>query len=90
MVFLLELGIGLWMEARRDIAPIDWIDREPLGAHYDWNAGQSVAHSDARELAAALGRYVADPHGSERALSIAKKFEEAGISVTAPSLATNL
>jgi hypothetical protein len=36
-------------------------------------------------LAAALGRYVADPHGSERALSIAKKFEEAGISVTAPS-----
>ncbi|MBB5866584.1 hypothetical protein TR80_002985 [Xanthomonas campestris] len=65
--------------------PIDWIDREPWGAHYDWNAGQSVADSDARELAAALGRYVADPHGSERALSIAKKFEEAGISVTAPS-----
>ncbi|WP_249061549.1 hypothetical protein [Xanthomonas nasturtii] len=65
--------------------PPDWIDRRPWGSHYDWNAGQSVADSDARELAAALGRYLVDPHRYEREPLIAKKFSEAGISVAVPN-----
>ncbi|WP_349656639.1 hypothetical protein [Xanthomonas sp. 10-10] len=64
--------------------PLDWINTDPWGAHYDWNAGQSVAESDARELTAALGRYLSDPNRTERALDIAKKFEEIGVFVAIP------
>jgi hypothetical protein len=46
-----------------------------LGA-YDWNAGQIVTARDAKGLAEALAKYLADPNGKSKAKALAQELEK--------------
>lgn len=64
--------------------PKDWTTAEgPWSGAYDWNAGQIVTAQDAKSIADALAKYLADPDGKSKAKALAQELGKAiGIDVS--------
>jgi hypothetical protein len=82
--FYLNLAERYGWEPTGTQPPELWDTSEgPWEGHYDWNASQRVMSEDAASLAAALGRYLADPQRVSVAKLLAIELGEAvGVEVS--------